>query len=80
MVASSLNTEIVSHSDKMKTLLQPLGGCTDLSLGSDPDRQRAIVPPLIHKLSLIVRLLLKGGCVEPHVVDYPMILYVAPYT
>lgn len=53
--------------------------CTHLSLRCDPDRQRAIVPPLIHKLSLIVRLLLTGGCVEPHVVDYAMILNVAAY-
>lgn len=51
--------------------------CADLSLCCDPDRQSAIVPPLIHKLSLIVRLLLSGGCVEKHVVDYPVILDVA---
>lgn len=52
---------------------------TDLSLRCDPDRQSAIIPPLIHKQSLIVRLLLSGGCVEPHVVDYPVILNVAAY-
>lgn len=53
--------------------------CTDLSLRCDPDRQSAIVPPLIHKLSIIVRLLRTGSCVEPHVVDYPVILNVAAY-
>ncbi len=53
--------------------------CTDLSLRRDPDRQSAIVPPLIHKLGLIVRHLLASGCVKIHVVDYPMILNVAAY-
>lgn len=52
--------------------------CSDLSLCCDPDRQGAIVPPLIHKLSLVVGLLHRGGCVEPHVVDYPVVLDVTP--
>lgn len=51
--------------------------CTNLFLCRDPDRQSAIVPPLIHKLSLKVWFLLAGGCVEIHVVDYPVILNVA---
>lgn len=52
--------------------------CTDLSLRCDPDGQSAIVPPVIDKLSQIVGLLRTGGCIEPHVVDYPVILDVSP--
>lgn len=51
--------------------------CTHLSLSRDPDGQSAVVPPLVHKLGLIVRLLLACGCVEPHVVDYSVVLSVA---
>lgn len=51
--------------------------CTDLSLRCDPDRHSAIVPPLIDMLGLIVRLLHARGRVEPHVVDYPVVLHIA---
>lgn len=54
-----------------------LNGISNLSLRCDPDRQRAVVPPLVHKLSLIVALLLTRGGVEPHVVDHTVVLNVA---
>lgn len=44
-----------------------------LSLGRDPDGQAAVIPPLVDELRLVVRLLLCGAGVEPHVVDHAMI-------
>lgn len=72
MASSAVNIPTVSHSDKMEIVLH-----TDLSLRCDPDGQSAVVPPLIHKQTLIVRPLLTAGGVEPHVVDHAVILDVA---
>lgn len=45
-----------------------------LSLSGDPDWQAAVIPPLVHKLCLVVWLLLRCRGVEPHVVYHTMIL------
>lgn len=72
-----LSREMVSSAVNSKTVIRCKSCCTDLSLRCDPDRQSAIVPPFIHKLSRIVRPLLAGSRVKPHVVDYSMVLDVA---
>ena len=53
--------------------------CEYLSLCCDPDGQAAVVPVIVHKLSLVVLLLLLGADVKPHVMDHTVVLNITPW-